>query len=160
MIWLTLKHYEDTTTTTNVLTVASEQRNIGLVERKRRFALWRRVMAIETETRELRYLKVKLEACNNELDVGEKEKWQGWSCGLWLKSSLVHDDDKRKAKWKRNVQFSTCQLSWLHNVQMDVSSTWLDKWVWSLSEIWVGDMNLEMPAYRCHQKSQRWMRLP
>ena len=31
-------------------------------------------MAIETETRELRYLKVKLEACNNELDVGEKEK--------------------------------------------------------------------------------------
>ena len=38
MIWLTLKHYKDTTTTTitanNFLIVASEQRNIGLVEIK------------------------------------------------------------------------------------------------------------------------------
>lgn len=34
-------------------------------------------MAIETWTRELRYLKVKLEACNNELDVGGERKRSG-----------------------------------------------------------------------------------
>ena len=55
-----------------------------------------------------------LEACNNELDVGGERKRS--SRDDPVASDLSHHwytmmIKKRKAKWKRNVQFSTCQLS-------------------------------------------------